>query len=221
MKTKKVSSKFEGRKANEDKDESNNRNSAPMTPVNSVTSQNGFIEDNTKNEHTDSNAGKDNFEEILELRNAERYAKDNIYSPNRVKAMKKSRFRIISVTDTVNHETDDESALLDDEKEETISEGGNNVESLGLNEQNNIEPNSKTAKKNSVKSNQSLENLLKVPGDSSERRDESDTEIDIAEREKEEPKSQNKLKFSFKALNKDDSITALEVEPEDSEVKLI
>ena len=86
-----------------------------MTPINSVTSQNGLIKDNTENEHADNNAGKDNFEEILELRNAERYAKDNIYSLSRVKAMKKSRFRIISVIDTVNHETDDESALLDDE----------------------------------------------------------------------------------------------------------
>ena len=39
-----------------------------------------------------------------------------------------------------------------------------------------------------------MEYLLKVPGNSSERRDEFDTEIDTAEREKEEPKSQNKLK---------------------------
>ena len=88
--TKQASSKFEGRKANEDKDESDNGNSAPMTPVNSETSQNGLIEENTENKHADSNAGKNNFEE---LRNAKRYVKDNIYSPNRVKAMKKIKIQ--------------------------------------------------------------------------------------------------------------------------------
>ena len=62
--TKQASSKLEGRKANGDKDESDNRNSAPMTPINSVTSQNGLIEDDTENEHAESNAGKDNFEQI-------------------------------------------------------------------------------------------------------------------------------------------------------------
>ena len=67
--------------------------------------------------------------------------------------MKKSNFRIISVTDTVNHEIDDESVTLDDEKIETNNVLGKNNENLGLNDRNNI--NSKTAKKNSAKSNQS------------------------------------------------------------------
>ena len=128
--------------------------------------------------------------------------------------MKKSNFRIISVTDTVNHEVDDESGTLDDEKIDTNNVPGDSDENLEGNQRNNL--NSKSAKKNSAKSNQSLGNSWNVPGDRSERGDEFDTEIDTAKRDKEEPKSPNKLKSSFKALN--DSITALEVEPKDNKV---
>ena len=61
-------------------------------------------------------------------------------------------------------------------------------------------------------------NSRNVPGDRSERGDEVDTEIDTAEREKEKPKSQNKPKPSFKALNKDESRTASEMELRDGNV---
>ena len=83
------------------------------------------------------------------------------------------------------------------------------------NERNNS--NSKTAKKNSAKSNQSLGNSWNVSGDRSERGDDPDKEIDTAERDKEESKSPNKIKSSFKALS--DSMTALEVEAKDRKFK--
>ena len=60
-------------------------------------------------------------------------------------------------------------------------------------------------------------NSQNVPGDRSERGDKFDTEIDTAEREKEETKSPNKIISSVKALK--DSITALEVEQEDNKIK--
>ena len=111
------------------------------------------------------------------------------------------------VKDTVIHKIDDESGTPDDEQIDINNVLGDSDENLEVYEQNNLS--SKSAKKNSANSNQSLGNSWDVPGDRSERKDEFDTEIDTAEREKEEPKSQNKLKSSFKALNKDDSITAL------------
>ena len=97
-----------------------------VTPANNEASQSGLIKDNTENKYADSNAGKDNFEENLELGNAKRDAQDNNYDSNKVKPMKKSNFRIISVTDTVSHVTDNESVKLDDEKVETNNEFRNN-----------------------------------------------------------------------------------------------
>ena len=61
-----------------------------------------------------------------------------------------------------------------------------NDEYLEDNERNNLCSNS--AKKNSAKSNQSLENSWNVPANMSEREDVVDTENDTAKRDKEEPK---------------------------------
>ena len=114
------SSNSEVRKANEDKDESDNRDSAVMTPADNEASKSDLIKDTTENRYANSNAGKDNFEERLELENAKRDAKDNNCDSNKFKSTKKSNFRIISVTSTVSHEIDEESSELDDENVEKL-----------------------------------------------------------------------------------------------------
>ena len=126
-----------------------------------------------------------------EIDTAER-DKEELKSPNKLKSSFKALDSITTlkveakdskVEDTVIHKIDDESDTPDDEQIDTNIVLGDSDEYLEDNERNNL--NSKSAKKNSAKSNQSLGNSWNVPGDRSERGDEFDTEIDTAERDKE------------------------------------
>ena len=113
--------------------------------------------------HADSNTDKKKYEEDLELKNVE----DTNNDLRVIKQEKKSNFRIISVTDTINHEIDDESGTLDDGKIDTNNVPRDSNENLEGNEQDNL--NLKTTKENIAKNNQDLENLPNVPVDRSER----------------------------------------------------
>ena len=130
------------------------------------------------------------------------------------KQKKKSNFRIISVTDTIKNEGDNEPDTLDDGNTDTNNVPRDSSENLEDNEQEN--PNSETSKGNRAKNNQDLENLPNVPVDRSERGGEINTENDTEERDNEEFNPPNKPKSSSKAL---DSITMLKIEVKGSKGK--
>ena len=84
------------REANENKNESEDRDNTVVTPAGNKASKSDLIKDTTENKYANSNVGKDTFEEKLELENAKGNAKDNNYDSNKFKTINKSNLRIIS-----------------------------------------------------------------------------------------------------------------------------